>query len=75
MLDPWGRPYVYVRNSDYPRFGGTRQRDNPFSALGELYYNPSSFQIYSSGPDGVTLPIPERGLDGNDVNNFYHPGN
>jgi prepilin-type N-terminal cleavage/methylation domain-containing protein len=73
ILDPWSRPYYYTRCSDYATFSATKQADSPFATAGETYYNPSTFQIYSLGPDGVTLPAPNKGLGGDDVNNFDNP--
>jgi prepilin-type N-terminal cleavage/methylation domain-containing protein len=70
LLDPWGQPYQYVRSDDYAAFGGTRQSNTPFPALGEMYYNPSTVQVWSLGPDGVTRNSPEAGLGRDDVNNF-----
>lgn len=70
LLDPWGNPYYYVRFSDYETLGGTEQSNSPFGALGETYYNPTTFQIFSLGPDGSTPPRPNAGLGPDDVNNF-----
>lgn len=44
MLDPWGRPYVYVAFA----FGGSPRTD----AFG-IDLN-SDFDVYSAGPDGVS---------------------
>lgn len=73
ILDPWDRPYYYTRSSDYATFGATRQSNNPFATAGETFYNPSTFQIFSLGPDGVTLPAPNKGLGADDLNNFNNP--
>lgn len=51
---------------------------NPFVSLGETYYNAKGVQIYSLGPDGVTLGtvgagsaiLNFRGAAEDDVNNF-----
>lgn len=67
LLDPWGRPYFYIRNNDYPRLGGTEMSDTPFV---EPFYNPSTVQIFSLGPDGQTEDQPEAGLGKDDINNF-----
>jgi prepilin-type N-terminal cleavage/methylation domain-containing protein len=70
LKDPWGRPFNYVRCTDYA--GGTvgpeatQQKDTPFTG----YYNPTTVQIYSVGPNGNTSASPERGLDTDDINNF-----
>jgi type II secretory pathway pseudopilin PulG len=69
IMDPWGEPYYYVRHDEYETLGATEQSASPF---GETYYNPSTYQIFSTGPDGNTLAPPNMGLDGeDDINNFY----
>jgi prepilin-type N-terminal cleavage/methylation domain-containing protein len=73
LLDPWDNPYYYVHSSDYETFGGTQQTNTPFAALGETFYNPSTFQIFSLGPDGTTLNAPNAGLGTDDINNFSAP--
>lgn len=70
LLDPWGNPYYYTRYTDYENFGGTRQTNSPFGALGETYYNPTTFQIFSLGPDGTTPGNGNCGLGPDDLNNF-----
>lgn len=78
ILDPWGTPYVYVRASEntdgldgYAQMGGTqRPAGDPFRVAGELYFNPTTFQIISFGPDKNSLAIPSRGLDDDDITNF-----
>lgn len=67
LLDPWGRPYYYLRNDDYRRLGGTEQAGTQFY---EVYFNPSTVQIFSKGPDGFTSDPPESGLGKDDMNNF-----
>jgi general secretion pathway protein G len=47
-VDPWGRPYVYLRIADGP---ATRQRKN--GALAPLN---ADFDLYSYGPDGLSQP-------------------
>lgn len=47
-VDPWGRPYVYLRIADGP---ATRQRKN--AALVPLN---ADFDLYSYGPDGLSHP-------------------
>jgi prepilin-type N-terminal cleavage/methylation domain-containing protein len=73
ILDPWSRPYYYTRSSDYAAFGATKQLNSAFATAGETFYNPSTFQIFSLGPDGVTLPAPNKGLGADDTNNFNNP--
>ncbi len=72
LLDPWGRPFYYIKWTDYPAFGGTeRPVGDPFRDP-ETYYNPRSFQIFSKGPDGLTVESPRgrRGTESDDVNNW-----
>lgn len=47
-VDPWGRPYVYLRVSDAP---AARLRKN--GALAPLN---ADFDLYSYGPDGLSQP-------------------
>jgi general secretion pathway protein G len=50
-IDPWGRPYVYVRAADASR--AQLRKD------GELVPINSDFDLYSLGPDGVSaLALP-----------------
>lgn len=51
MLDPWGRPYVYLPY-DGLKMKGTR----PAGARRDKFYKPvnSSFDLYSLGKDGQT---------------------
>jgi general secretion pathway protein G len=50
-VDPWGRPYVYLRAADASR---ARLRKD-----GELVPLNSDFDLYSLGPDGVSaLALP-----------------
>jgi len=70
MLDPWGSPYQYIRFDDYASFGGTNlPASDPFAPT-ETWYNPSTFQIVSFGPDGVSFARPQMGLGFDDVTNF-----
>ena len=72
LADPWGRPYSYVNCNDYGLVAipnplrATLIVNSPFTG----FYNPSTFQIYSAGPDGLTPPSPNAGLGRDDVNNF-----
>jgi len=69
LLDPWGMPYQYIRSVDYATFRGTRVPANsPFAS--EIWFNPSTIQIVSFGPDGVSQTRPNLGLDPDDVTNF-----
>lgn len=74
IIDPWGKPYRYVRYGpspdDYATMGGTKlPTGHPFAAT-EVYYNPNTFQIVSDGNDGVTPAPPNVGTDSDDVTNF-----
>jgi len=75
ILDPWYRPYRYVRccgssTDEYSVNGGTTlPATSPFAAT-ETYYNPSTFQVVSTGRNGVTLAVPQWGLEEDDVTNF-----
>ncbi len=74
LLDPWGLPYYYLRSDHYASMGGTQYPSNhPFFAS-ETYYNPSSFQIFSMGRNGSTYPVPYRGEETDDVNNWRKYG-
>jgi prepilin-type N-terminal cleavage/methylation domain-containing protein len=42
---------------------------NPYFAT-EIYYNPSTYQLFSYGPDGTTLAKPYFGTAADDINNF-----
>jgi len=72
ILDPWGKPYLYVRSGpspdDYATMGGTKlPATNPFAAT-EIYYNPDTFQIVSYGNNGV--PDGTANTTNDDVTNF-----
>lgn len=70
FLDPWGSPYTYINEVDYgPGVGAELPVDHPFFAT-ETYYNPSTFQIISNGPNMITNAGSEIGKDGDDVSNF-----
>jgi len=70
LIDPFRSPYYYVNSNDYVADGGTELLTNhPFRAT-ETFYNPTTFQIISFGVNRNTLPVPNRGLDPDDVTNF-----
>lgn len=74
LLDPWGMPFYYLTNDHYDSLGGTElPSGHPFYAS-ETYYNPSSFQIFSTGRNGTTYPVPYRGEETDDVNNWRKYG-
>jgi len=67
LLDPWGRPYIYLHNRDY---GTTETNDYTIGGLAsgdsydgsavnavhdenDDYYSPYTFQIRSCGPNGI----------------------
>jgi len=68
IKDPWGEPYYYVRHDEYAALGATVPTGSPFL---EPYYNPSTFQIFSKGPDGDTPGPSNMGTGEDDINNFY----
>jgi prepilin-type N-terminal cleavage/methylation domain-containing protein len=74
FLDPFGTPYQYVSSAEYELFSATLlPSTDPFFAT-ETYYNPTSFQLYSYGPNGVTNPIlGQRGTDEDDITNWRGP--
>jgi len=72
LLDPWGKPYYYIQWQNYGTMGGTeRPTGDPFYTS-ETYYNPRTFQIFSKGPNGITIETPKgrRGTESDDVNNW-----
>lgn len=82
ILDPYQSPYRYVRSrsvanptTDVDRYanngGSLLPPLNGFAAT-ETYYNPSTFQISSKGPDGVTgnAAVGAYGTGVNDISNF-----
>jgi type II secretion system protein G len=75
ILDPWGKPYVYVLFSDYTVAPGTEAIYGPDSTNG-TYFNPNSYQIYSMGMNLQTdttgiIPYGKRGSDSDDINNWW----
>lgn len=71
LLDPWGMPYYYVRSVDYASFGGTiLPTTSPFAS--EIWYNPSTIQIISFGPNQFSPARPALGLDLDDITNFRY---
>jgi prepilin-type N-terminal cleavage/methylation domain-containing protein len=70
FLDPFGNPYLYIRASDYDARGGTLlPTSNPFSGS-ERWFNPTTFQIISPGPNGTYSGTTSRGLEDDDLSNF-----
>ncbi|HBF33255.1 TPA: hypothetical protein DDW35_01700 [Candidatus Sumerlaeota bacterium] len=84
LLDPWGRAYVYMRCDDYNTSTSTpalvgAQVPASSKYIGELYYNPTTIQIYSKGVDGATdagtsaaTAATASGLAADDINNFFN---
>lgn len=70
FLDPYGSPYFYIRAEDYATRGGTELPGNSVFYATERYFNPSTFQLISLGPNRESLATPQRGLDGDDITNF-----
>lgn len=75
FLDPFGAPYYFVRASDYGARGGTELPSTDPFFVAETYYNPSTFQLLSFGPNRTSLAPPNRGTDFDDVTNFRSPDN
>lgn len=75
-LDPWGNPYYYINSNDYSSLGGTHlPTSNPYFST-ETYFNASTFQIVSFGPNGTTNTQPNRiGTDIDDITNWNSPLN
>ena len=75
ILDPWHQPYRFVRSGPAPdnyasnSQGTVLPPTHPFAAT-EIYYNPNSYQIVSTGNDNATLPPPNFGMEPDDVTNF-----
>lgn len=70
FLDPYGSPYFYTRAEDYETRGGTELPATSVFRATERFFNPSTFQIISLGPNRESLATPLRGLDGDDITNF-----
>jgi prepilin-type N-terminal cleavage/methylation domain-containing protein len=71
LLDRWGGPYHYVRGADYAVGNATRvPATSPFAS--EIYYNPSTIQIVSKGPNGWSSARPGLGTDEDDITNFRY---
>lgn len=71
FLDPWNNPYYYVSSDDYAALGGTElPAGHPYAAT-ETYYNASTFQVISFGPDGQTdTSAGALGTEPDDVTNW-----
>ncbi len=71
LLDPFGNPYWFVNSGDYASLGGTElPPSNPYSST-ETWYNASTFQIISFGPDGATNTASGQiGTEPDDITNW-----
>ncbi|MBN1515763.1 prepilin-type N-terminal cleavage/methylation domain-containing protein [Candidatus Sumerlaeota bacterium] len=80
ILDPWDHPVYYVRSGisetpfnypyEYELMGATEYPGEHPLASSETWFNASTYQLISGGPDGVMLSAPVRGLGDDDVTNF-----
>ncbi len=66
VVDGWGNPLVYFHKDDYAKFGESGAgyvsqspdggellvEARPYRSADGTYINPTSFQLYSMGPDG-----------------------
>lgn len=69
FLDPWGSPYTYIASRDYEFEGTTLPLTHPFHDT-ETYYNPTTFQIISFGPNMSSGTGNDRGKEPDDISNF-----
>ncbi|MEQ8821736.1 MAG: prepilin-type N-terminal cleavage/methylation domain-containing protein [Sumerlaeia bacterium] len=71
FLDPFKRPYYYIRSTDYDTLGGTLlPASDPLFTI-DQFYNPSTFQLVSFGPDGQsTVNSGLIGTDPDDLSNW-----
>lgn len=74
FLDPFGTPYYYINSTEYDALGGTwMDASNPYFAT-ETYYNASTFQLISLGPDGTTdFSGNAIGTEPDDITNWEGP--
>lgn len=75
FLDAWGNPYDYINSSDYATFGGTfLPASSPYRST-EVFYNVSTFQLISRGPNGTTDTSGNaRGTEPDDLPNWEATG-
>lgn len=77
FLDPWQSPYYYIASRDYSAVnGGTIVPPGHPYYVGPAdprYYNPTTFQIVSNGPNRTTLPLQLRGTEIDDITNWISP--
>ena len=70
LLDAFGEAFRYIRATDYANYGGTvLPADDPFYTS-ETWYNPRTYQLVSCGPNKISRPNPQVGLDADDIRNF-----
>ena len=67
VLDPWDGAIYYIRSDEYSTFNGAPYPSNhPLLTPTETYYNPTTYQIISFGPDHIR----NDGPNSDDVRNF-----
>ena len=74
LLDAFGNPYRFIRAQEYETFLGTRYPIGSPFANTETFFNPTTFQIVSLGPNGTTDGPPDVGLDDDDITNLGNAG-
>lgn len=75
FLDAWGNPFIFISSAEYSTLGGTfLPASSPYAAT-EVYFNASTFQLISLGPDGVTNTGGNAlGTDPDDIVNWEASG-
>lgn len=70
-VDPWGNPYIYIHNRDYPSAASYRNAQGVFkvqaakSKKTAVFHDLYGFQIWSCGPNGKN-----EGGEGDDVTSW-----
>lgn len=76
LLDAWGHPIVYIHKNHYKeavRVVNAKGVEVQVVALfgpNGVYYNPTSYQIFSLGPNGVQEVETKKLQDSDDLRNF-----
>ncbi len=75
FLDAWGNPFYFIQSNDYAALEGTfLPSTSPYAAT-ETYYNASTFQLISFGPNGTTdFSGNAVGTEGDDITNWEASG-
>lgn len=75
FLDAWGNPIIYINSDDYALKNGTElPSDSPFFGS-ETYYNASTFQLVSYGPNGRSnFSGNQLGTEPDDITNWEASG-